>query len=53
MNKVKVGLIGTGYIGMVHLEMLRRIVEVEVVAAADADANLARRAAEKPDEGSR
>ena len=47
MKKVSVGLIGTGYIGLVHLEMLRRIVEVDVVAVADTNQALARRAAEK------
>jgi predicted dehydrogenase len=47
MKKVSVGLIGTGYIGLVHLEMLRRIVEVDVVAVADTNQTLARRAAEK------
>jgi predicted dehydrogenase len=47
MKKIKVGLIGTGYIGMVHLEILRRIVEAEVVAVADSNQALARRAAEK------
>jgi len=47
MKKVKVGLIGTGYIGLVHLEMLRRIVGVDVVAVADSQPALARRAAEK------
>jgi len=46
MKKFKVGLIGTGYIGKVHLEMLRRIVAVEVVAVADADQAQAHRAAE-------
>jgi predicted dehydrogenase len=47
MKKFKVGLIGTGFIGMVHLEILRRIVGAEVVAVADPNATLARRAAEK------
>ena len=47
MNKIRVGLIGTGYIGMVHLEMLRRLVEVEVLAVADTNRELARRAADK------
>lgn len=47
MKKFKVGLIGTGYIGMVHLEMLRRIVDVDVVAVADSNEKLARAAAEK------
>ncbi len=47
MQKLKVGLIGTGYIGLVHLEVLRRIVEAEVVAVADPDIQKARaRAAE-------
>jgi len=47
MNKIRVGLIGTGYIGMVHLEMLRRLVEVEVLAVADTNRELARRAADR------
>ncbi len=47
MKKFKVGVIGTGYIGMVHLEILRRIVEADVVAVADPNAALARAAAEK------
>jgi predicted dehydrogenase len=47
MAKIKVGLIGTGYIGMVHLEMLRRMVEVEVLAVADTNRDLARRAADR------
>ncbi|MCX6560002.1 MAG: Gfo/Idh/MocA family oxidoreductase [Candidatus Aminicenantes bacterium] len=47
MKKLKVGLVGAGYIGMVHLEMLRRIVEAEVVAVADPNRELARRAADK------
>jgi predicted dehydrogenase len=47
MNRIKVGLIGTGYIGMVHLEVLRRLAEVEVVAVADTNADLARAAAAK------
>jgi predicted dehydrogenase len=47
MKKIKVGLIGTGYIGMVHLEMLRRLGGIEVVAVADTNEELARHAAEK------
>ncbi len=47
MKTIKVGLIGTGYIGMVHLEMLRRLGGVEVAAVADANKDLARGAAEK------
>ena len=47
MRTIKVGLIGTGYIGVVHLEMLRRLEGVEVVAVADTNKDLARRAAGK------
>jgi predicted dehydrogenase len=47
MKTIKTGLVGTGYIGMVHLEMLRRLGGVEVVAVADVNAELARRAAAK------
>jgi predicted dehydrogenase len=45
MATIKVGLIGTGYIGMVHLDMLRRLGGVEVVAVADTNKDLARAAA--------
>jgi predicted dehydrogenase len=47
MDAIRVGLIGTGYIGMVHLEMLRRIAGVEVAAVADANRELAGSAAER------
>lgn len=47
MATIKVGLIGTGYIGMVHLDMLRRLGGVEVVAVADTNKELARAAAAK------
>jgi predicted dehydrogenase len=47
MSRIKIGVIGAGYIGLVHLEMLRRIPEAEAVAVADTDRNLARRAADK------
>jgi len=47
MPKFKVGLIGTGYIGIVHLEILRRIAGIEVAAVADSDRDLARTAAQK------
>lgn len=46
MEKIRVGLIGTGYIGRVHLEMLRRLVGVEVLAVADTNPEQARRAAD-------
>src|SRR3989339_1610055 len=39
MRKYKVGIIGTGYIGMVHLEMLKRLNDVEIIAIAEADKN--------------
>jgi predicted dehydrogenase len=47
MKSIKTGLIGTGYIGLVHLEMLRRIPEVEILAVADTNRELAARAAER------
>ncbi|HDY88564.1 MAG TPA: Gfo/Idh/MocA family oxidoreductase [bacterium] len=47
MDRFKVGLIGTGYIGMVHLEMLRRLPAVEVIAVADNNRDLAKAASEK------
>jgi predicted dehydrogenase len=47
MEKLKVGLIGTGYIGVVHLEILRRIAGAEVVAVADSNEKLARAAADR------
>lgn len=47
MKKFKVGVIGTGYIGMVHLEILRRITEADVIAVADTNHDLAQAAAEK------
>ncbi len=40
MKSIKVGLIGTGYIGLVHLEMLRRLVGAEVLAVADKNREL-------------
>lgn len=46
MKKIKVGLIGTGYIGKVHLEILRRIPGVEIAGVADSDQGLARSVAE-------
>jgi predicted dehydrogenase len=47
VSKIKVGLVGTGYIGMVHLEVLRRIAGLEVMAVADTDPERARVAAHK------
>jgi predicted dehydrogenase len=47
MSRIKVGLIGTGYIGMVHLEVLRRIQNIDIVALADTNKSLADGAAAK------
>jgi predicted dehydrogenase len=47
MDKLKVGLIGTGYIGMIHLEMLRRLANIEIVAVADSNKKSAENAAKK------
>ncbi|MFI4911928.1 MAG: Gfo/Idh/MocA family protein [Sedimentisphaeraceae bacterium JB056] len=41
MKKIKAGIIGTGYIGPVHLEALRRLGNVEIVAVAEANQKLA------------
>ena len=40
MEQIQVGLIGTGYIGMVHLEVLRRIENVDLIAVADTNKSL-------------
>jgi len=37
MTKIRVGVIGTGFIGPAHIEALRRLPDVEVVALADVD----------------
>jgi len=47
MKSITAGLIGTGYIGQVHLEMLRRLAGVDVLAVADTNRELAAHAAEK------
>jgi predicted dehydrogenase len=49
VNEFRIGLIGTGYIGMVHLEMLRRIPGADIVAVADTNRALAEAAAKKFD----
>ncbi len=41
MNTIKAGIIGTGYIGPVHIEALRRLGNVEVIALAEANQSLA------------
>ncbi len=47
MKKIKAGVIGSGFIGPVHVEALRRLGFVEVAGIADADAPLARAAADR------
>ena len=32
MNKIKIGIVGTGFIGPAHIEALRRLPNVEVAA---------------------
>ncbi len=41
MEKIKVGVIGTGFIGPAHIEALRRLGNVEVVALAESSDKLA------------
>jgi predicted dehydrogenase len=41
MKKLKAGIIGTGYIGPAHIEALRRLGNIEVVAVAEANQALA------------
>lgn len=41
MSKIKVGVVGTGFIGPAHIEALRRLPNVEVVALAEVTAALA------------
>lgn len=40
MQKIAVGVIGLGFIGKQHIEALRRVPEIEVAAASDADASM-------------
>ncbi|WP_028991343.1 Gfo/Idh/MocA family protein [Thermoanaerobacter thermocopriae] len=46
MRKIKVGIIGTGFIGPAHIEALRRLGFVEVVAIADVNQEVAKQKAE-------
>jgi len=41
MDKIKAGIIGTGFIGPAHIEAVRRLGYVEIVALAEADQALA------------
>lgn len=42
MSKLKVGVIGTGFIGPAHIEALRRLGNIDVVALADVDEETAK-----------
>ena len=42
MQKIKVGVVGTGFIGPAHIEALRRLPNVEVVALCEVNIELAR-----------
>lgn len=46
MQKIKVGVIGTGFIGPAHIEALRRLGFVEVAALADINQEVARQKAQ-------
>lgn len=45
MKKIKAGIIGTGFIGAVHVDAVRRVGDVELVALAEATQELAERKA--------
>jgi predicted dehydrogenase len=47
MDTIKVGIIGAGFIGPIHIESLRRVSGIEVVALADQNGDLAKKNAEK------
>lgn len=46
MNKIKVGIIGTGFIGPAHVEALRRLGYIEIAALSDINDEVARAKAE-------
>ena len=46
MNKIKVGVLGLGYIGASHIDAVRRIPGCELVAVADSNYGFAQRKAE-------
>jgi predicted dehydrogenase len=46
MEKIKVGVIGTGFIGPAHIEALRRMGNIEVTALAESNIELAKSKAE-------
>lgn len=45
MRKIKAGIIGTGFVGAVHIDAIRRLGFVELVAIAEANEELARKKA--------
>ena len=47
MERIKAGIIGMGYIGASHIEAIRRIGAIELVAVADVDHALAKRKADE------
>ena len=47
MKKIRAGIIGMGYIGVSHIEALRRLGSVEVCAVADTNAALVRKKSEE------
>ncbi|HBP38300.1 MAG TPA: dehydrogenase [Clostridiales bacterium] len=47
MQKIKAGIIGTGYIGISHIESIRRTGFADLVAVADSNSDLARKKAEE------
>jgi predicted dehydrogenase len=47
MQRIKAGIIGMGYIGVSHIEALRRIGFIDLVAVADSNAALARAKADE------
>jgi predicted dehydrogenase len=46
MKKIKVGVVGTGFIGPAHIEALRRLPNIEVAALCEVTADLARQKAD-------
>ncbi len=47
MKKIKVGIIGMGFIGVTHIDAIRRIGFVDLIAVADINYELAKRKAEQ------
>ena len=47
MSKIKVGIVGTGFIGAAHIEAIRRLGFVEIIALAENSQELARQKAQQ------